>query len=277
MSTLNSLSSRAVYITGGSSGIGLACAKLCASRGADIAIFARDQKRLRDSIAEIEGCRILKTQRFKGYALDVANHKDVERVMGRAAKECGAPFILINSAGLGGAFYFEKLPYKRFDDTFKINVYGVRNTSAALVPFMKKSGGHIVNVSSIGGFIGVFGYTAYSASKFAVIGFSESLRSELKQYNINVSVLCPPDTDTPMMRREDAGKPEETKAVNRGGGLVSAEFVAIELFKALEKNTFLIIPGTKGKLIFLLKRLFPWLLELIMDGTVKKTQSTLRR
>lgn len=277
MSTLNSLSSRAVFITGGSSGIGLACAKLCASRGADIAIFARDKKRLREAITGIESRRISKTQRFKGYALDVANHKDVERVMGRAVKECGVPFILINSAGLGGAFYFEKLPYKRFDDTFKINVYGVRNTAAALVPFMKEHGGHIANVSSIGGFIGVFGYTAYSASKFAVIGFSESLRSELKPFKINVSVLCPPDTDTPMMRREDAGKPEETKAINRGGGLVSAEFVAIELFKALEKNTFLIIPGMKGKLISLVKRLFPWLLEMAMDGTVKKTQSTLGR
>jgi len=277
MSTLNSLSSRAVYVTGGSSGIGLACARLCASRGADIAIFARDEKRLKEALAGIESCRVSKAQRFKCYALDVANHRDVERVMGRAVKECGAPFILINSAGLGGAFYFERLPYKRFDDTFKINVYGVRNTAAALVPFMKERGGHIVNVSSIGGFIGVFGYTAYSASKFAVIGFSESLRSELKQYGINVSVLCPPDTDTPMMRREDAGKPEETKAINKGGGLVSAEFVASELFRALEKNTFLIIPGAKGKLISLFKRLFPALLERVMDGTVRKTQKSLGR
>lgn len=277
MSTLNSLSSRAVFITGGSSGIGLACAKLCASRGAHVAIFARDKRRIREAIAGIEVCRVSKEQRFKGYALDVARHTDVDRVMGRAVKECGAPYILINSAGLGGAFYFEKLPYRRFDDTFKINVYGVRNTAAVLVPFMKEKGGHIVNVSSIGGFIGVFGYTAYSASKFAVIGFSESLRSELKQYGINVSVLCPPDTDTPMMRREDAGKPEETKAINKGGGLVSAEFVASELFKALEKNTFLIIPGMKGKLISLLKRLFPRMLEMIMDRTVKKTQSTLGR
>ncbi|MBN1534885.1 MAG: SDR family oxidoreductase [Spirochaetes bacterium] len=267
------LKSKAVYITGGSSGIGLACAEQCAGSGASIAIFARDKKRLRDALDSIEKHRISDGQRIKGYSLDVSEPDDVDRVMRNAVSEIGPPFILINSAGLGGAYHFEVLPYRRFDQTMKINVYGIRNTVAALLPHMKGGGGHIANVSSIGGVIGVFGYSAYSASKFAVIGMSECLRSELKRYGINVSVLLPPDTDTPMMRSEDATKPEETKAINKSGGLVSAEFVASALIRGLEKRRFMIIPGFKGRMIVLLKRILPAIPEAVMDRTIRKVQT----
>jgi 3-dehydrosphinganine reductase len=263
---------KAIFITGGSSGIGLACAQYAAARGACVAIFARDGKRLAAALADIEKCRVTPGQKFKAYQLDVSNNTDVERVMVLAVKETGDPFILINSAGLGGAFHFEELPYKRFDDTMKINVYGMRNTTAALLPFMKKAGGHIVNVSSMGGFIGVFGYTAYSASKFAVVGFSECLRAELKRFNINVSVLCPPDTDTPMMQSQGMARPKETIAIAGNAGLKTAEYVAAAMYKGLEKKLFIITPGISGKLIYLIKRLIPALLEALMDRTIRKVQ-----
>ncbi len=265
---------KAVFVTGGSSGIGLACAKYAAARGASVAIFARDKKRLAAAVADIGKCRVSPGQRFKAYQFDVANNAAAARVMKQAVKETGDPFVLINSAGLGGAFHFEELPYKRFDDTMKINVYGTRNAAAALVPFMKKGGGHIVNVSSAGGFIGVFGYTAYSASKFAVVGFSECLRAELKRYNINVSVLCPPDTDTPMMRTQGMARPKETIAIAGNAGLKTAEYVAEAMYRGLEKRTFMIIPGISGKLIYLLKRLFPALPEMLMDRTIRKVQQS---
>ncbi len=92
---------------------------------------------------------------------------------------------------------FADVSCQQFDETMRINMYGIWNTCAALVPHMKEQGGAIVNISSIAGFVGVFGFTDYSASKFAVIGFSEALKSELKQFGITVQVLCPPDTDTP--------------------------------------------------------------------------------
>jgi 3-dehydrosphinganine reductase len=264
---------KAVFITGGSSGIGLACAKYAASRGASIALFARDKKRLAAAEADIAACRARRDQKFNAYELDVADNAAVERVMKKAVKETGDPFILINSAGLGGAFHFEELPYARFDDTMKINVYGTRNATAALVPSMKKAGGHIVNISSMGGFIGVFGYTAYSASKFAVVGFSECLRAELKRYRINVSVLCPPDTDTPMMRTQGMARPKETIAIAGNAGLKTAEYVAGAMYRGLEKKKFIITPGISGKLIYLLKRLFPALPEMLMDRTIRKVQA----
>ena len=263
---------KAIFITGGSSGIGLACARYAAARGANVAIFARDRKRLGGALADIGKCRVAADQKFEAYQLDVSHNADVERVMQLAVQETGDPFILINSAGLGGAFHFEDISYTRFDDTMKINVYGTRNTTASLLPFMKKSGGHIVNVSSMGGFIGVFGYTAYSASKFAVVGFSECLRAELKRFNINVSVLCPPDTDTPMMHSQGMARPRETIAIAGNAGLKTAAYVAAAMYKGLEKKLFIITPGTSGKLIYLIKRLIPALPEALMDRTIRKVQ-----
>ena len=110
---------------------------------------------------------------------------------------------MINSAGIQYPDYFERIPFDVFDQTVRTNLYGIWNVLAALVPAMKGSGGHIVNVSSIAGFMGVFGYTAYSATKFGVIGFSEALRSEMRPHGIRVSVLCPPDTDTPGLAQEN--------------------------------------------------------------------------
>jgi 3-dehydrosphinganine reductase len=270
------LKDKVVFITGGSSGIGLACAKLATSQGASVAIFARDSKRLSEAIMDIKKYRVTQEQMINAYRLDVSDNNDVECIMEHALREVGDPFILVNSAGLGGAFHFEDLTYTRFDDTMKINVYGMRNTVAALLPFMKKSGGHIVNISSIGAVLGVFGDTAYSASKFAVIGFSECLRAELKRFNINVSVLCPPDTDTPMMRNPDTAKPLETVAISGNAGLKSAEYVAAAMYKGLERKRFIIIPGISGKLIYLIKRFIPALPEAFMDRTIRKIQRNYR-
>jgi short-subunit dehydrogenase len=135
---------------------------------------------------------------------------------------------------------------------------------------MKQAGGHIVNVSSIAGFIGIFGYTAYSASKFGIIGLSECLRNEMKPYGIKVSVLCPPDTDTPGFVRENLSKPEETKAISGNAGLMSPEQVAQALIKGMNKGAFLIIPGIEGKLIHLVKHLFPGFVGSVLDYQVRK-------
>lgn len=137
---------------------------------------------------------------------------------------------------------------------------------------MKKKGGIIVNVSSIAGFIGVFGFTAYSASKFGVIGFSEALRSEFKQFNINVSVLCPPDTDTPMLHKENIGKPVETAAISESAKIMSADAVADAIIKGMQTNKFMIIPGFDGKFTFVAKRFLPGIIEWMIDRTVRKSQ-----
>ncbi len=270
---MKDFSNKVVYITGGSSGIGLATAKALAAEGAHIIIFARRKDRLEQALEEIQSMRVSSSQRFTCRQMDVSRWDVVKAVISEALADFGVPDVLINCAGRAYPRVFEKVTYEQFDETMKINLYGIWHTTSVLVPYMKQRGGYIVNVSSIAGFIGLFGYTDYSASKFAIIGLSEALRSELKPYNIMVSVLCPPDTDTPGFHEENKTKPEETRAISASAKLRQPEEVAHALLKGMRKGERYIIPGFDSNMIFLLKRLFPDLIEFVMDSTIRKVQA----
>ncbi|MBW2638020.1 MAG: SDR family NAD(P)-dependent oxidoreductase [Deltaproteobacteria bacterium] len=227
--------------------------------------------RLDGALKELERSRIREAQKFFSMALDVSEHDDVSVKMERAVREFGHPGVLVNSAGIAYPNYFEEISYEKFDEILITNLYGIRNTVSSIAPHMKKAReGYIVNISSMAGLIGVFGYTAYSASKFAVIGFSESLRGELRPHNIKVSVLCPPDTDTPQLHEENKTKPPETKAIAGNAGIMSPDSVAEALIRGMEKRKFMIIPGLEGKFIYCAKRYVPSLVNYVMDREVKK-------
>jgi short-subunit dehydrogenase len=194
--------------------------------------------------------------------------------MEEAVQEFGPPDILINSAGRAYPDYFDNISYEQFDETMKVHIYGIWNTVSALLPHMKDRGGYIVNVSSVVGFMGVFGYSDYAASKFAIIGLTETLKSELRRYNIGVSILCPPDTDTPGFEVENRNKPPETQAVSESGGLMEPEQVAEALLKGMRKGKFFIGPGS-AKMVYRLKRFFPWLVEMVMERDIRKVQKSL--
>ena len=263
-----------VYITGGSSGIGLATAKLMATSGASVIIFSRRQQVLDEASKHIQSCGVSAKQKFAGRSLDVSKRDSVDTVLSSAMSEFGVPDILINCAGRAYPHYFEDISFAQFDDTMKTNLYGIWNACSVLVPHMKAKGGVIVNVSSMVGFLGVFGYCDYAASKFAIVGLSESLRSELKKHNISVSVLCPPDTDTPGFATENLTKPAETMAISASAKAMSSDAVAKELICGIRKNTFMIIPGFDGKLTYFLKRYIPFIIDMVMDSAIKKTQKS---
>lgn len=263
---------RNVYISGGSSGIGLAAAKLLASLGANIFVFSRRVEVLEQARHAIDACRISPGQRISWTSIDVRERDKVASGLSRAVSEFGTPHVVINSAGIQYPDYFERIPFDVFDQTVRTNLYGIWNVLAALVPAMKGSGGHIVNVSSIAGFMGVFGYTAYSATKFGVIGFSEALRSEMRPHGIRVSVLCPPDTDTPGLAQENLTKPPETKALGESAGLMSPMAVARAMLRGMEKGRFLILPGMEGPFILAAKRLMPGVVNAVMDRMVARAR-----
>jgi short-subunit dehydrogenase len=261
------------FVTGGSTGIGLAVAKQLAARGGDVAIFARREAPLRAAAAEIAGQRRRPTQRVVWRALDVADAEGVQRGLAGAVAELGAPDLLVNCAGRALPDYFERISLAQLDETMRINFYGCWHTIQALLPHMRARGGYIVNVASLAGLIGIFGYTDYAASKFAVIGFSEALRYELAPHRITVSVLCPPDTKTPGLQRENVSKPAETRAVSETVSALSAEQVADALFAGMAKRTFLIIPGRAARFGHLVKRLAPRLVERVLDRQVRLTKA----
>ena len=265
---MKNFENKLVFITGGSSGIGLAVAREFVKHGSSVLLIARNVQKLeaaRDSLAKDKK----KHTKIEICSMDIGKNTEVKNILSGQLESFGIPDILINCAGLAYPDYFEKIPFGSYESTISTNLTGTWNVLSALVPSMKR-GSQIVNVSSIGGFVGVFGYTAYSASKFAVIGLSEALRAELKPKGIRVSILCPPDTDTPGMIEENKTKPEETHAVSGNVKLISAEKVAMTLIKGIKNHKFMIIPGLMGKLTYLLKRLFPSFIFALMDNDVRK-------
>lgn len=264
---------KTAYITGGSSGIGLACAQLLAARGANVLIMARRPELLETAVMQIEKGRVSERQFFSSLQLDVSDKDRVMNSFARAVREFGPPDILINSAGASFPHKFEDIPFEKYDEIMRVNVYGTWNTISNLLPYIKQRHGYIVNVSSVAGYIGVFGMTAYSASKFAVVGFSEALRSELKRFDVTVSVLCPPDVDTPMLERAGRIKPEETKAISATARIMTAAEVAKAVMDAMGKGCFMILPNPGTWFTYTMKRLFPGLVEFITDRTIARFRS----
>lgn len=263
---------KVAYVPGGSSGIGLATARRLAGAGAHVILFARDEARLRAACREVEAARRSDGQRVASATLDVSRHEDVERVMDEAVRTFGVPDLLVNCVGRAYPGHFEEIGHAQMDETLRVNFHGVWNTVHALLPHMKARGGHIVNVSSMAGFLGVFGYTDYAASKFAVVGFSEALRSEVQRYGIRVSVLCPPDTDTPGFQVENRTKPEETKAISASAKMLQPDDVARALLRGIQKDRFMILANAEGRFTYLAKRLFPGLVDRLMDREIRKVQ-----
>ena len=257
-------------ITGGSSGIGLACAVMLSARGANVLIMARRSGQLEIALRQIAKNRISEKQRFSAVEMDVSDKDRVADSLVSAVKEFGPPDILINSAGVSFPQKFEDIPFEKYDEIMRVNLYGTWNTISNLLPYLKQSHGYIINVSSVAGYIGVFGMTAYSASKFAVIGFSEALRSELKRFDVTVSVLCPPDVDTPMLERAGRIKPEETKAVSATAKIMTAAEVAKAVLDGMGNGSFMILPGAGTRFTYNMKRLFPGLVEFITDSKIAR-------
>ena len=256
------------FITGGSSGIGLSIAAYCAKNGANVAIFARNPERLQKAVGKLKGKRKVKEQQIRSYILDVSNFNKVQAVMEKAYSEFGIPDLLVNCAGGAKPARFEDIPAKQFEDTCTVNIYGTWSVCRILVPVMTK--GAIVNVSSVAGLVGVYGYTDYCASKFAVVGFSQALRSELASRGIPVHVLCPPDTDTPGWKEEEITRPKETRAVAQTAKLMQPDTVAAKLFNEMNKGIFMIVPGIPSKFVTTVNRLWPGLVQAVSDAIVKK-------
>jgi 3-dehydrosphinganine reductase len=251
---MKDFSNKLVYITGGSSGIGLETARQLSSLGANVAIFARTKDKLDQARNDIESHRRSPDQKVYTMQVDVADDDDVQEKMKEAVNISGVPDIVIASAGVGQADLFENISHQAFDTLMKINVYGTRSVIAALLPSMKERGGQIVIISSVAGLIGMYGYTSYATSKYALIGLAECLRGELKRYNIAVTLVCPPEVDTPFLVNE-AGIPPEARALKNFAGTLKTGPVARAIFKGMGRKNFLVVPGLLAKLLFLNHRL----------------------
>ncbi|HEX7974910.1 MAG TPA: SDR family oxidoreductase [Anaerolineales bacterium] len=239
-------------ITGGSSGIGLALARLLTQKGLNVWLIARRQQPLNDALSELEKLRRDPNQCCGGVvAADVSDPAQAERAVAQVVEAVGVPHLVVNSAGITQPGELMEQGADVFQRMMQVNYFGTVYITKAVLPGMvERHSGHIVNISSVAGYLGVYGYAAYSASKFAVRGFSDVLRTEVKHLGIRVSLVFPPDTDTPQLAFEQPYKPPVLKALEEGTKPMSAEAVAKAIWSGVQHNRYLILPGMQAKALF---------------------------
>ncbi|RWS05789.1 3-ketodihydrosphingosine reductase-like protein, partial [Dinothrombium tinctorium] len=227
------LTAKHILITGGSKGIGKAIAIECFKNGANLSLFARNERELQSAKQEIEKHAINEQQCVHYYAIDVsADYENVKQTVAKCEQHLGPIHVLFNCVGNAVSHRFDETAIDDFKKMIEVNyLASVYCTKAVLASMKARREGRIVLFSSIAGLIGIYGFSAYSAAKFALTGFAQSLRMELKPFNISITVAFPPDTDTPGFAKEQETKPLETKLISEGGGLFSPELVAEQTLK----------------------------------------------
>lgn len=261
-------------ITGGSSGIGLAVAKQLAQQGYHLSLIARNIDLLAQAQQIVSDYRAdPDRQQVMIVSADVSDSSAVQQAIHACIEVLGVPHLLVTSAGIAYPGYFMEIPPEMIKQLMDVNYLGTIYAIRAVLPLMQAHGsGHLCLISSGAAFTGIYGYSAYGASKFALRGLAESLRCELKPDGIAVSIVYPPDTDTPQLAEENKIKPPETKAIGGSADVMSADTVAKVIVRGLKKRKFTIAPGLSMKLLNIAHRIAAPLLNRYFDAIVKKTQ-----
>lgn len=259
-------------VCGGSKGIGKATAKIFVQLGGNVCIVARTLETLNEAAKEIEEFKVEDNQFVNVLSCDTSNTEQVQELFTDFIKKRGIPDYLFNYVGISFPNYTEKLKIEDFKFHMDTNFFGQLNPIKTILPYLiEEKKGHIINMSSVSGFIGLMGYSAYTPTKFAIVGLSEGLRNEYKPFNIKISVIFPSDTDTPGLHEEAETRPEELNIIAERGGLLKPEDVAETIIKGVLKKKFYIFPGST-KFLWRMMRFFPKLVHWTIDGDLKKAR-----
>ncbi|XP_054787965.1 3-dehydrosphinganine reductase TSC10A isoform X1 [Prosopis cineraria] len=242
------IKNRHVFITGGSSGIGLALARQAAAEGARVSILARSVDKLEEARNSI---RLSTGIDVAVYSADVRDYDALKR----AVDEAGPIDVLIVNHGVFWATEIEKQELFGVKFIMDVNLMGSFNLIKAALPAMKnrmdRGPASIAIMSSQAGQVGIYGYTAYAASKFGLRGLAEALQQEVIADNIRVSLIFPPDTDTPGLSEENKKKPQITSLIVASGGLMKADEVARRALNGIKSGSFFIPCNLEGYLLAL--------------------------
>ena len=204
---MEALKGKIAVVTGGGKGIGKAIAVALANEGVHVGLMARTESDVKAVAEEIAALGV----KAAYAAADVSNRSEVESAISKLTNELGDIDILINNAGTGTFGKFLELEPEVWENQIRINVFGVYYTTRAVLPRMiERKTGDIVNISSTAGKAGSAVTSAYSASKFAVFGLSESLMQEVRKHNIRVTAMAPSTVVTDLAQSANlvTGDPE---------------------------------------------------------------------
>ncbi|MBA5792099.1 3-ketoacyl-ACP reductase [Flavobacterium sp. xlx-214] len=191
---MTSLKGKKAIITGGGRGLGKAVALQLAQEGVHIGITGRNEEHLKNTVEELQKLGVEATYSI----FDVAIEAEVQKGINELAKTLGGIDILVNNAGIGWFGKLEDMSSSNWQQVMQTNLFGVYYTAMAAYPFMKETGGDVVNVASTAGLKGGANMSAYAASKAAVISLSQSMMAEWRKSNIRVFTLTPSTIATDM-------------------------------------------------------------------------------
>lgn len=264
-------SGRKAFVTGGSSGIGLAVAKQLVLEGADVVIAARGAERLDAAVVELRAVAKRSGQIVDRVSVDVTDRAAVRKAAEEATALLGSVDLLIANSGFARTGTALDLPDEAYDVMIQTNYMGHVNVVRAFLPHMvAQRRGHIALVTSMLGFMSFYGYSAYAASKFAIVGFAESLRQEMLPHGVEVSIFYPPTTDTPGLEEENRDKPPETWAIEGMSQAFTAEDVAKSLLVGIAGGRFVQLVGMDSWLIYTAYRFIPGVVRWVLDFQLKR-------
>lgn len=262
---------KVVVITGASSGIGKAFAQEALKRGAKIALCARNLEKLQAEFQESSGVLLSKA--------DVSKEEDCKRLIAQTVQKFGKIDVLINNAGISMRALFDEVQLDVIKELMDINFWGAVYCTKYALPHIIAQKGIITGISSIAGYRGLPGRTGYSASKFAMQGFMEALRTELLRTGTSVHWFCPGFTASNIRnvaRSADGTSQGETPLAE--DKLMSAETSVQIMMDAMEKRKRTVVMTFQGKITVWLNKLFPSLADkLVYQHFLKEPGSPLEK
>jgi short-subunit dehydrogenase len=252
-----------ILITGASQGIGRALALEGARRQAKVLAAARSGDLLAELASEARAAGLA----LETVKADVTSPDDRRAMAEAALRQFGGLDVLVNNAGIGATGHFVDASPERLRAIFEVNFFGMTETTRVCLPLLRQGRTPaIVNISSIAGKCSLPARSEYSASKFAVQGFSEALRTELAKDNIDVLILSPGLTQTNFSRNMIEQKARLPLDHLRG---MTSEQVARATLRALERGKTEVCLTLRGKLLLLTRRLLPWLVDRVTRRKVR--------
>jgi len=258
---------KVVIITGGSSGIGKALAEKFGMEGSRLLITGRNQQDLDNTVTELRSKNIS----VAGICSDVSKEDDNRLMAEEAIKLYGTIDILINNAGISMRALFSEVDLNVVRQVMEINFFGVLYATKYCLPEIIKNKGSVVGISSIAGYRGLPGRTGYSASKFALNGFLEVLRTELLHTGVNVLTACPGFTSTNIRRRsltKDGSHQGESPRDEEN--MMTSEEVANRIYKAVVKRKRILVLTAMGKVAVWLNKVLPALADRLVFKVMAK-------
>jgi len=265
------LSGKVVIVTGASSGIGLATAKKFASHGARTVICSIEKDKLPEIAKEL-GAKDLEI--FPVYA-DVTKEEDCKNLVNETIERYGKIDILVNNAGISMRALFADLDLHVIRRVMEVNFWGMVYCTKYALPYLLESRGSVVGISSIAGFKGLPGRTGYSASKFAIIGFLETLRIENIKKGLHVMIVGPWFVRSNIRKNAlgPDGKPQGESPLKEKK-LCSPEYVADKIVRGIIRKKRVLLITWRSKLFVPLNRLFPRLFDRIVYNEMAEERNS---